>query len=1686
MDQYQFVQSKRIEDSVEKLYKQLVSVYKDNKTVSFEKEGETIQLSKKAAHFGILLLNGFPNYRQKDESEYWYHSSEIIYGKKRHKAFVDTYGMNVWDEETEQILWLGFGEEIAPLVRKAWDNLPKFMYQSGVSRRSFRLPLNEDLNYCRRLNFLKDLLNYLPEYNLTIEERLEYDSAIGYYNRNLAMLLITLEDEKWNTILLDAVYNRHPKIKVNTKIIKALLRTEKEENWKAIGDLLLAAQRQEGLRQSILENADEGSLGAFKYIINLMIEHKLSRFSSAMRAVETWIGLGWEAEKETTIRRFLELGNEFLNAPETIVEAIKSKDNAVVYMALWAQGVLNVEQTEPLLEEIWENGTIEKRCLVLLFVQSVDLKSLNLKFGLKTFAETHLQLFAFGLSLLRNHWSDLENKEAVFNRLETLLPTFPKKDKYFTGKVFAWTSASVDQSMIYNAMLHLIDVNLEADVRRILPYFKDFSVYQRERLTKGVLEDYFSYSWNRSEKKDQKTPTNFQKEFALIAVKDRGETVRSTGMEALKYASLEISELELFEKMLTRKSAGLREAVIDLLQKNKATVLGSVERLITSRNAEQRLAALDVVIQLQKKNQFVEETMILAETLEKSEKFTNREEILLQSILHKKTEYTVENGFGLYNPNDKTVFSKPTIPQSGEFFERRQDLYKKGIINKLLSKPLKFGLSKSVKEIEADLVKLKSLFLENKDFEYTRSYYDGEGEAVLLGNYVDYKTQGTKEKPKKGRDLFEEFPLYDVWENWLKEAAWTNFDLFTVSLVNNYRSYDDFPDVFEKTAANLKNLLPQIPLPVIDVKRSYFEPLKSILDALIMIYPYDKSEEYLIHAKDYALANVDVSEETKVIIKKERYYEESYVFMNIKPFQLLKVYSNTKSDELYKRHYLQLQWMKQCFSKATNRYGRVFIEIGLADDARAFKLGLITENELIHSIIRPGELRDLTGVVQKDRHHILKNYPYLESYIPSIRDRVLEIELQRGDKATAVTLLAQNINQLAGQDYLFRIVKALGNSTLNSGYIYSYGSREYSKKEILCTLLKRCLPIKTETQTAFNEAAAKLDLKEKRWVELAMYSQQWAEKIRTFLGWQNMESAVWWLHAHANARHDEETESEISRFSAMPMEDFDKGGVDVDWFRAAYKEVGKARWKVLYDAAKYISSGTGHSRAKLYADVLLGEKKIREITTRIKDKRNQDYLRVYGLVPLSKKTPQKDLLNRYLFIQQFLKESKQFGAQRQTSEALAAQISMENLARTAGFQDPIRLTWAMEAKQAQVILAQSKVLEFDGGVTVELVVSKEGKPSLKVERNEKLLKSIPAKLRKEKQIVELKGYVKQLKAQYVRSRKSLEEAMVRQDTFLWSEIEMLSKHPIINPILEFLVFKSGDNLGFASADGLKDSNGEVTKLNELDELVLAHSVHLYQANVWEQYQQYVFENKVKQPFKQIFRELYLPTEDELHKSTISKRYEGHQVQPQKTVALLKSRGWRVDYQEGLQKVHHKEGIIAKIYAMADWFSPADIEAPTLETIEFYNKKDYKPIPFSELSPVVFSEVMRDLDLVVSVAHVGDVDPETSQSSMEMRGVLVKETARLFKLGNVEVSGRHVNIKGQLAEYSVHLGSAVVFQKPGRQLGIIPIHSQHRGRIFLPFADDDPKSAELLSKVLLLSKDNEIQDPTILRQLNLQM
>ena len=54
--------------------------------------------------------------------------------------------------------------------------------------------------------------------------------------------------------------------------------------------------------------------------------------------------------------------------------------------------------------------------------------------------------------------------------------------------------------------------------------------------------------------------------------------------------------------------------------------------------------------------------------------------------------------------------------------------------------------------------------------------------------------------------------------------------------------------------------------------------------------------------------------------------------------------------------------------------------------------------------------------------------------------------------------------------------------------------------------------------------------------------------------------------------------------------------------------------------------------------------------------------------------------------------------------------------------------------------------------------------------------------------------------------------------------------------------------------------------------------------------------------------------------------------------------------------------------------------------------------------------------------------------------------------------------------------------PGGSICLVAVPAQHRGRLFLPFADDDPRTAEVLAKVILLARDAEIQDPTVLDQI----
>lgn len=130
--------------------------------------------------------------------------------------------------------------------------------------------------------------------------------------------------------------------------------------------------------------------------------------------------------------------------------------------------------------------------------------------------------------------------------------------------------------------------------------------------------------------------------------------------------------------------------------------------------------------------------------------------------------------------------------------------------------------------------------------------------------------------------------------------------------------------------------------------------------------------------------------------------------------------------------------------------------------------------------------------------------------------------------------------------------------------------------------------------------------------------------------------------------------------------------------------------------------------------------------------------------------------------------------------------------------------------------------------------------------------------------------------------------------------------------------------------------------------------------------------------------------------------------------------------------------------------------------------------------------MRDVDLVVSVAHAGGVDPETSHSTIEMRKAILNFTLPLFKINNVKIEKNFAFINGTRSNYQIHLGSGLVRKEAGSVIYVIAVGSQQRGKIFLPFVDEDPKTAEIITKIVMFSRDNEIKDPQILQQIWLQI
>jgi hypothetical protein len=179
---------------------------------------------------------------------------------------------------------------------------------------------------------------------------------------------------------------------------------------------------------------------------------------------------------------------------------------------------------------------------------------------------------------------------------------------------------------------------------------------------------------------------------------------------------------------------------------------------------------------------------------------------------------------------------------------------------------------------------------------------------------------------------------------------------------------------------------------------------------------------------------------------------------------------------------------------------------------------------------------------------------------------------------------------------------------------------------------------------------------------------------------------------------------------------------------------------------------------------------------------------------------------------------------------------------------------------------------------------------------------------------------------------------------------------------------------------------------------------------------------------------------------------------------------------------------------------------TTDQVRFYRgtAASADPLPLAEIPPLVLSEVLRDVDLFVGVASVGN-DPawqdggpdgrfrdywtdygfgELGTTAQTRRELLVRLVPRLAIADRATVEDRFLVVRGDLRTYRIHLGPGNILMSPHNQyLCIVPKQNAERGTdaVYVPF-EGDRMLAVIVSKALLLAKDTQITDPSITDQL----
>ncbi|MCE9561989.1 MAG: DUF5724 domain-containing protein [Planctomycetes bacterium] len=1606
-------------------------------------------------------------------------------------------------------------------VEAGWQLKGRLPYTVNYDRRAFRAPALPAVYAASRQNYLESLVNevgHFPDDVLSATWLASWAVHLGYQTDEFGYLLAGVIDvggengDEVLSIVKDSAANRHDIGGPGGHATRALLCCGRKEAWEFTENLLLAAQRQEGLRQSILEAVDEAHPEAFQRMVGVVLDNNLIRFSSVARAASVWFGEEEAVENPKKLKADLQACRDMLSDSAARTKAVTKGDAARAYRGLWAIAFENVEEAVKAATPLLRDKAPARRFAAAKLLTESGLPEAN-KLLLPLLEDTDERLVCLAL----NHFENMptydgpdEEDEAdrypkdLFARLEKLIPSLPAKSKTLKPLVPGWTLPDLDRS---DAAALLLSSLGKLPAERLLPYLPMMDEYRRAEALAKLCET--------------RTLTTKVRQTLLAIAGEPSTYVREAALKHLKKCKLAEDEVATLEGYLTRKTADFRRSVFELLlNRSDKLVVGSIDRLLAAGDANRRGAGIELARRMINAERMAEP---IRERLrdyreEKGKRLTTAEADAIEIVLNPASRPpTLADGLGLYDPEERTPVVEPK------------------------KRNVKFSTPAAI----ALLKELDDLIHEHRDKTFvTKGDDDEKPEEKVLGsiNYSwEFPSPNVKLTAEQDR---KNLPLLEIWEAWWQNRSARTRDADGFELLravfmpkyevregedNNDDDDDDDDDNQSPAAVAFRKARNQVlPKPV---PLRYDDLIGSLLQWFEKLYPPVGVSEFLLNAAETALAHVPpiVVEQTEKARPEdeeddnedddEEFDYETREWRDEDAFTdwLQRANSTSGAADWTPEHSTRLFKLSRWLDEPT--MGRVRKRPALQVILAAYKNGAATLADIYDHVIGPREthswgasfdsLESLTSPSAAKDFPLMFERPELRGIVEGIVARIIESELTRGETPTPLTPAANDIKQVHGMATLFKLIAALGNHGYGKNSRYSPSQ---NKPAVLTQLIRHCIPSESDTPAAFT-AAVKAAVAEglfpiERIAELGLVNPRWVTHVSEAIGWPGYDEAVYWFIAHVGSSleelsneedddddDDDDTESKeekpenpwraiVKARTNLTSEQLSDGLIDVAWFNKAYAAVADhKRWEAIEAAAKFLGYGQEHKKAMRLADVLLGKTKKKDLVDNIRKKFLKESVRLLGLLPLPTEAAkrQEELIDRYKVLKEYERYASRLSSLSKEPAMQAARLGMENLAVTAGYPDPVRLEWAVTASDVADLAAGAAKVSV-GPVSVSLALTEQGEPEITQTKAGNPLLKLPPDVKKNPKVAAMLDRKKALARTVTHSKRSLEQAMCASSRFTGEELKSLMAHPLVRPLLERLVLKSAAVMGYPTKAGttLKSHDGKSTAIKATDEWTIAHPLDFVASKDWSEWQAECFRVERVQPFKQVFREVYVPTAAELEDIDRSRRYSGQQVNERQGNALFATRGWST--REGIDKLFRDAKLMVEVSFDHGYTTPADAASPAVSDVIFRKRDDWKPLKLTEVPPVIFSEVMRDLDLVVSVAHVGGVDPEATQSTTEMRAALLETTCSLLKLPNVKIEGRHVLIQGEYGKYSVHLGSAVVHKQPGGSLCVVPVNAQHRGRLFLPFADDDPRTAEVVSKVLLLARDKEIQDPTILQQI----